>query len=1153
MVWQLAEPAEGLKLLADTEGVWFRSEDKAIHGPGDLNLFVSKTRLGRLLPTAIPQLLELGLAIFKNGSICIPHSLFSVLEDQYGIDLFEGVVPWSPFTIEIEAKGALGRTDFAYFYRFYLGTQLVHLERIGTFVKRGQKIYRLDVQTYSLMEAMDTFNKLPSEKKQSSNCLICFNQIKSLAEGVGGELDKYLLREKVIVPSKIGLDLIVDKEGRITFAPKIDGVLQDSMRQAFLESGNADMVYSIAHQDGGRVRVVLDEEQREILRRMQRVRHLGGADQIEVLRNPHAVFDGVAEKIDIDLSLFGPRVTGIGDFPFVVQPYLQKNSTGIFEGPAEPSDLFERGKLSAGLRCTYVDGTVERVEFTSRGEILQFEKDAKEAWKSGKGTINFREKSVLLDHQFISVLNELVNRVTHTSTEKKNTSNSSQRYLLIYTNEADVEYVEDNRKEDGETNLELPEALRAGDLLKDHQRAGTAWLQRSFKIGRRGCLLADDMGLGKTLQVLTFLAWLIEKGGIISDDGQSESAPWNPVLIVVPFILLENETWLNDMRGFFKNEGVIFKPWLELHGSKLQEMRRPGVSGRETQIGEAVLDLDRLCQYRVILTNYETIVNYQHSFARMKNWSVVVTDEAQEYKTSNTKVSHALKALVPHFRIACTGTPVETRLLDVWNLFDFLQPGSLLGSASEFTKRYEVPFEGHSDGNKTEVLDRLRERLQMGRSHALVLRRDKKTLTDLPPKYEQLDYCELSPEQRNWHLDLVSRAKEGGEGNHPLALLQEMFKLYQHPALIPRLELVNPDDAIQNCPKLGKVLERLGNIRDRGEKVLIFTRSIDMQQLLKIVIDFKFGLEVGIVNGATGRYTQTRAGKYARREIIGNFRKTSGFDVLILSPDVAGMGLTLTEANHVIHYGRWWNPAKESQATDRVYRIGQTRDVYVYFPIAKDPKGSFRTYDERLDDLLRRRRKMAEDFLRPIPNEDDLSQDLVNDLLKGDNQEQCRMVPLSKEDVRRLPWDRFEALVALLEEKQGAKVLLTPRTCDEGVDVIAVKGHELKLIQCKHTLWNSLCDQDVIDETICALDGFRVRRLRSAGKRVIFRTCVATNGTFTRRAKADAKVKDVQINDGSDLLQLLESLPCTNGEVERMEAKRFHSMRDIQAEIERLK
>jgi SNF2 family DNA or RNA helicase len=530
--------------------------------------------------------------------------------------------------------------------------------------------------------------------------------------------------------------------------------------------------------------------------------------------------------------------------------------------------------------------------------------------------------------------------------------------------------------------LELPNALRSNVVLKVHQKQGVRWLQHNFNLNRTGCLLADDMGLGKTLQLLIFMAWLIEKGNVVSDTSDHAFPPWKPILIVAPVILIENETWITDMKKFFEGDGAVFMPWIALRGAELQRLKV--ANGRETKIGAATLDLDRLRNHRVVLTNYETVINYQHSFAKMRDhWSVVVTDEAQEYKTPNTKVSHALKSLSPRFRVACTGTPVETKLFDIWNIFDFLQPGKLLGSAKDFRDKYDRPV--HSEVETQTAIESLKKKLSFGESNSYLLRRDKQELTDLPSKVEYPLECDLMESQKNYHLELLRRSQIGGPGNHPFTLINEFLRVYQHPALVPKYNPRSPDEAIDECDKLRLLVETMVDIKMKREKALIFLRSLDMQQILAEALRYRFGLKVNIVNGSTKqgirRNTQQNSeGDRTRRGIIDRFRKSAGFDVLILSPDVAGMGLTLTEANHVFHYGRWWNPAKEAQATDRVYRIGQEKDVNVYYLIAKDRTGQIETFDEKLDRLLRRRLALASDFLAPIPTEDELTRDFMEAL-----------------------------------------------------------------------------------------------------------------------------------------------------------------------------
>jgi SNF2 family DNA or RNA helicase len=994
------------------------------------------------------------------------------------------------------------------------------------------------------VEVINSFNSLPPEKKSGKDAFIKFSQIKDLAEGVGAQLDEFLLRERVIVSSSIGLDLVVEPNNRISFAPKIDGVPQEAFREAFMASDEIEEVYSMDDKSGGRVRVVLDEPQREVLKRMQRVRHLGGAEKSEVLRDPASVFDGVAGSVNI---AFGPRVQGVGDFPFVARPYLQGSSTGVFDDP-ESGEHAEARKLEAGLKLRYANGTEEDVRFTSRDELLQFFDDMKSNWENGRGSVDFRGKSVPVDEQFVSALNEQVNRLSPRRPASSPTEKSGRKYLLIITNENELGFEVPGEVELKDFEVALPQSLQKGQL-KEHQLLGLEWLQRNFRLQRNGCLLADEMGLGKTLQVLTFLAWAIEQGELAKGSSDRDAAPWDPILIVTPVTLLENEIWLDDMRRFFVGQGSVFQPWLVLHGARLREYSRRDVGGRETEVGQPKLDLEKLRQNRVILTNYETIVNYQHSFAKMKDrLSIVVTDEAQEYKTPSTKISHALKSLSPRFRVACTGTPVETRLLDVWNIFDFLQPGQLLGSAKQFTDKYEKPIQENTLAGPNEPLSTLRSRLRYGSRNAFVLRRDKSSLKGLPAKHEHIVSCFLSPSQREWHLDIIQRAKEGGPTNHPFGLLQQLMLVYQHPSLVPHYDPPTPEEAIRDCPKLAETVAHVRRIRQLGEKVLLFARSLNMQDLLKRVIEFEFRIDVDILNGQVTRQGSTKGLKNTRKEIVSRFRNSKGFNAIVLSPEVAGVGLTLTEANHVIHYGRWWNPAKEAQATDRVYRIGQSKDVHVYYPVAKDPKGMFDTFDEKLDAVIRRRRDLAAEFLAPMPSEDELQREIFERVVETPaNAEPIKT--LTPDDVRLLPWERFEALIALLEEKRGAKVILTPRGGDDKADVIAIKGNHLRLIQCKHSLWSAYINADVVAEVIGAIDLYRVRHLRGLPANMSLFPVIVSNGTFTSMARKESSERDVELIGDLELWKLLTQTPCTRAELEVVENRRAESMRDVQAAL----
>jgi hypothetical protein len=349
--WLLAQPIEGLRISAEPDGIVLRSDNFSVEGLSQLRLRPKTSRLGRLLPTLIPQLLELDRAEAREQSITISYANFILLKD-HDIDAFEDIVDWAPFALEIESKGILGRDNFRYSYRFYSGAEIAYPERLGCFVKRGARIFRLDREAYGIVEAIESFNASPSEQKESIDAFVRFSQIKGLGEGLGAQLDDFISKEKVLVPSRVGLDLIVESGGRITFAPKFDGASEDQMRKAFLSSDDVDQVYSLDDGNGGRVRIVLAEEHREVLRRMQRVRHLRGAERAEVLRDPNAAFDGVANSVEIDLGSYGPRVRGIGDFPFVVQPYLQRNSAGVFEDNSPTADTPRRLKIGGRIKVS---------------------------------------------------------------------------------------------------------------------------------------------------------------------------------------------------------------------------------------------------------------------------------------------------------------------------------------------------------------------------------------------------------------------------------------------------------------------------------------------------------------------------------------------------------------------------------------------------------------------------------------------------------------------------------------------------------------------------------------------------------------------------------------------------------------------------------
>jgi SNF2 family DNA or RNA helicase len=379
--------------------------------------------------------------------------------------------------------------------------------------------------------------------------------------------------------------------------------------------------------------------------------------------------------------------------------------------------------------------------------------------------------------------------------------------------------------------------------------------------------------------------------------------------------------------------------------------------------------------------------DYEFSFAYCQNgkslWSIVVTDEAHEYKTPNSKISHAMKALQPDFRIACTGTPVENRLLDMWNLFDTVQPG-LLGSAKDFSRTYERTGSDTYAG--------LKSRLLYQRPNAFLLRRSKDEVLELPQKHEHKLQCVMSEAEVAKHMSLVEGLSAVRASKGKLDLLHKFARLYQHPLLLDGDgDNASLDELKAKSSKLREVLSVLHRIHERGEKAIVFARHKDMQRILARVLSDEFRKPVRVVNGDTPRAGSLRkSGVETRSGILKDFRESQGFDVIVLSPFVAGVGLTIVEANHVIHYGRWWNPAVEAQATDRAYRLGQLKEVHVYLPILEDRTGKVaRTFDQLLDELMEGKKGLAQgalqrdDFLRPKESEEESGLQVFSGLEKS--------------------------------------------------------------------------------------------------------------------------------------------------------------------------
>jgi superfamily II DNA or RNA helicase len=1160
MTLNIAMLGLSVRVVAEPDSLWFRTDhSKGLTSMDNWPADALAADAGRATAIELEQLLEQGLAGIHDGQVHIPYACFPQLRSlEYRSTI--RWTNWSPFLLSIAPIGDLGREDFRYRYRFRLGATEVSLRRLGYFVQREahKEVYHLDDQTFALVEAMDRYNALPAISKTNRENWVTFSLIKDCASSVGASLDKLLQSNEVVVPSRIGVRIIEHHDGSISFVPRCECVPEEGFRNAFLARPNAEGVYSVDYHGGGRLRVVLDDEQREVLVRMKRLQRLSGDAKQDAVKNPAQFFDGLLGRVDLP---YGRRVEGIGDFPFASAPRGVLIRSGIFDGveravavdeatsPARDETTSNQDRPTS-IQCKSADGSGDiRIDFSNAAARDDFREKVRDGLAAGSNTISHAGLQVSIDDDLAaSLLNNPADRPrggTHTG-----------KYLLIYTDEEELRAWDEEiirricQPTEKHYPIELPTSLKAGVALKPHQVDGVRWLQHCARLrpDRRGCLLADDMGLGKTLQILTFVAWVIEKGDIIAPGGDRDIGPYRPILIVAPLILLETGTWREEMERFFRHDGAIFEPVRVLHGTNIADFRAES-GGREAHLGAPTLDAAKLMRNRVVLTNYETIKNFQHSFAQTVNgsplWSLVITDEAQEYKTPNTKISHAVKALQPDFHIACTGTPVENRLLDVWNIVDAFQP-ALLGTAKEFTSQYEVPLD-----TAASELSPLRERLLFDAPNAFVVRRNKSTLPDLPKKRTEKLYCDMTDDEVRLHGALVAGLRGAARGTSHLAVLHRLSDLYQHPSLLDDTWLRKDSAKLQaESAKLRRVIQQLHAIREHGEKALIFVRLVDMQQLLAAALREEFHLRVQIVNGTTPRDNSAKStatsqrAKETRSRVLEDFRGHAGFHALILSPFVAGVGLTLTEANHVIHYGRWWNPAVESQATDRVYRIGQSKDVVVYLPILRDSKRRIEaSYDECLDAMLEKKVGLASDFLRPTPGDDSMAEELRQNLVGSD-----QMPPSVLDDkaTQQLLPGEFEALVACLYHRKGYRVVLTSLASDGGADVVAVRPGEVILIQAKHSTKSNAITGIAIQDVLGAQGNYQAKIPRPV------RLHVVTNAYFDTACTIQARQHGITLVDATGLRAMISAAAPTLGDVAAFNSQRANSFADGVRKIQAL-
>ncbi len=837
----------------------------------------------------------------------VPYKVYDKIEDTEDDQLYQTLMLPKPEHLKIEAKSSshVGQSNFKINIE---ATHPDHGPLRENDPKRTDRVFYLSENrivpiTRSQADLFNTATGMETDLVDTEGRMAYLAATKQAALEAGAVLDSYLKNEDYEFRDDAQLDVIEHRPDEIQLVPQIKGLESFDVNKENLIDEKVPAVLTKSLGGLQRKRMVIAKPLRDRLEQLPKKGIVNGTDVPKLLTQPESIIpDG------FDLSLFSERVKGIKTQVYNSRPYIHvgKHHGGWFEGipGVELEDWSPQSDSDDQPTSDELSGKPPNLSEDTYKELV------KRAKASGSEYVMHDGNWVRIDAQQAEKFEKTLEGLERDQGQVRIPAGS---ILDIYENLDLLEFVDSNVNLSIDSQLpdDLPvidpPATFKGELYP-YQLSGYQWLSR-IENHHLGGLLADDMGLGKTIQVIAHLLKLKENGTA------------GPHLIVVPKTLLDN--WQREVQQFSGGELSCCA-----YGSSYRSVDRSAFD-----------------HFDIVITTYDTLRRDQ-SLLGTVNWNMVVCDEAQYAKNPTTQRTCAIKALKSKHRAALTGTPVENGLIEFWCIMDFVQPG-LLGSWADFRKEYERPIIEGDETARDQIIKNL-----LGKIKGYYLRRLKDQVLDLPEKRTQVRETRLSDHQFDIYQMIVRQAKAGGRGAK-LAAISKLLMLCAHPSTAKGFPQDTDMNAV-NCPKLKTTLEILETVEARAEKAIIFTDYKIVQRALQDAIRKKFGLWPDIINGEI---------THNRQQIIDIFSEKEGFNVIILGHQVAGVGLNITSANHVIHYTRPWNPAKENQATDRAHRIRQSKPVTVYYPIIKD--GRFKTVEERLDELIRSKAQLARDVLRP--------------------------------------------------------------------------------------------------------------------------------------------------------------------------------------------
>ncbi len=1004
-----------------------------------------------------------------------------------------------PYEIFIESDGVLTHNTFQFKYGFYdfcPNGSMLNINRNGAIINLEETNYLLSENQYRICEAIDEFNNLTETDKGNVINLKKLSELKTLSKESGLTLEHFLNNQELFIPDKIILDIDFNN-GFLEIFPKVEIDNPIGFTNTFDRLPVVRDVYPISGNNGETTRVVISESQKSELQKVKEKRKVSNLETIqEIIEHPELFFND--EEVDFTV-FYSDRVKEIGLYSPKFYPFASPYKSQWIPG------IVIKDKIHGE----------KRIYFKSPERLSEFIEQKEKAIKERKQTVHWENTEIPIEEaeKFIKTAKKQFESPNKAVKQERQTDHE---VLIIKENAELTEFTNGNELPESlqHTFYEIPN-LNSSISLKEHQKEGVSWLQSLFKENFEGGLLADDMGLGKTLQLLYFIEWHCQ----YCDDNK-------PYLIVAPVSLLEN--WENEYQNFFSPQNL---PLRKLYGSVPLTRENNPIQNQQ--------DAKQLQFKQIILTNYETVRSYQISLG-LVDFAIIALDEAQKIKTPGTQITNASKALKADFKIAMTGTPVENTLVDIWCLMDFAVPG-LLGNAKDFAKEYQKPL---SD-EKTDIR-KLTEQLRNNIGVFIKRRLKIDVAKDLPTKHDNkfsrkervMPFAQLERYKQEIELANNSELEGVDKRNQKLKSLWAVRDISDHPFLLEsQISKFTSDELIESSSKLKTTIGILADIKSKEEKVIVFADRRETQKMLQKVVYDIFGIFASIINGDTPTTKQHEGkAKLSRQQAIDRFQLDDGFNVIIMSPIAAGVGLNVTKANHIIHYTRHWNPAKEEQATDRAYRIGQQKDVYVYYPMAifpDDMKGDdgnrLKSFDEILDTLLNSKKALASNTLFPTEQAEITPDDLYGNIFGTKTESKPKTLTIV--DIDRLNPNLFEASIAALYKSEGFEIYLTPYSNDKGVDVVVLKNGENYLIQAKQT--KSLVGNEAIQE-ICTAKKYYEDKFSEK-----FNLLTITNNDYSSSALILAKSNDITLFNRGQLENMVHKNEITIKDINKIESQRM--------------